>query len=97
MNNDFILFRNQAIWKTSSSLLDKDESSIMSESKSMSNFESKQALASSRPTLEVPDSVPRKELRVVVVLTSNYYLHLENEEKVATLKLGEVKLSKRGR
>lgn len=31
------------------------------------------------------------------MLTSNYYLHLENEDKIATVRLGEVKLSKRGR
>lgn len=33
----------------------------------------------------------------MVVLTSNYYLHLENEDKIATVCLGDVKLSKRGR
>ena len=32
-----------------------------------------------------------------MVLTSNYHLHLEHEDKVATLRLGDIKLSKRGR
>ena len=36
-------------------------------------------------------------MRVVVVLTSNYHLLLEHEDKVATLRLGDIKLSKRGR
>lgn len=69
----------------------------MSDTKNLSKFESRQALAQSRPSLAVPDSTPKKNIRVIVVLTSNYYLHLENEDKIATLKLGEVKLSKRGR
>lgn len=37
------------------------------------------------------------DLKITVVLTSNYYLHLEHEEKIATMKLGEVKLSRKGR
>lgn len=36
-------------------------------------------------------------MKLIVVLSSNYYIHLENEDKVATIKLGDVKLSKKGR
>jgi hypothetical protein len=36
-------------------------------------------------------------VRIVVVLTSNYYLHLENEDNIATVKLCDVKISKKGR
>ena len=39
----------------------------------------------------------RRDVKLIVVLTSNYYLHLEHEDKVATLKLGDIKLSKKGK
>ena len=55
-------------------------------------------MAQSRPSLNVPDlAMKRKDVKLIVVLTSNYYLHLEHEDKVATLKLGDIKLSKKGR
>ena len=55
-------------------------------------------MAQSRPTLNVPDlALKRRNFKLIVVLTSNYYLHLEHEDKIATLKLGEIKLSKKGR
>ena len=46
MNQEFILYRNEATWKTSSSILDKEENSLLYENKSQTKFESKQALAS---------------------------------------------------
>ncbi len=36
-------------------------------------------------------------MKIIVVLTSNYYLHLEYDDKIATLRLGDIKLCKRGR
>jgi hypothetical protein len=69
MNNEFILFRNEAIWKTSKSFFDKEEHCI--------DYESRQALANSKSVnAHVPEFQTQKEAKIVVVLTSNYYLHL---------------------
>ena len=55
-------------------------------------------MAQSKPVLNVPDlTIKRRNIKLIVVLTSNYYIHLEHEDKIATLKLGDVKLSKKGR
>jgi hypothetical protein len=90
MNNEFIIFRNEAIWRTNNSFFEKEENCI--------DYESKQALANSKTiNANLPELQTRCDMKIVVVLTSNYYLHLENEDKIATVKLGEVKLSKRGR
>ena len=32
-----------------------------------------------------------------MVLTSDYFLHLEHEEKIATVRLGEIKISRKGK
>ena len=89
MNNEFILFRNEAIWKTSSSFMDEEEVPI--------DVESKQALGTSRVDRANDEFGQKEDLRIIVVLTSNYYLHLEQEDKIATVKLGEVKLSRKGK
>jgi hypothetical protein len=97
LNHDFILFRSEATWKTTNSILNKEHNSLH-DSQVDSKLESKQALGHSRPSLSPPETpLAGRNVRLVVVLTSNYHLHLEHEDKIATLRLGEIKLSRRGR
>lgn len=72
LNFDYILYKNEAIWKNTSSFIRNEEKVLDYESREVFNNSNASYMNNRANDLKMNS----EDLKIMVVLTSNFYLHL---------------------